>query len=180
MVRRKSHKTAFLGLGGNLGDPAAAMGKALSLLTRDGRTELVTVSSLYRTPPWGKTDQPDFLNAVARIATSLEPGDLLAACLEAERKLKRVRRERWGPRPIDMDLLWYDGRSIEIAGLTIPHPRMLERAFVLLPLAEIAPDLDLSGQSARQRADAVERAGIAIVRTGDWWRSGPAGDTSRA
>ena len=137
---------------------------------------MVSVSSLYRTPPWGKTDQPDFLNAAAEVLTGHSPRELLDLCLEAERRLKRVRQERWGPRLIDIDILVFGDRAVHEGGLEIPHPRMLERAFVLVPLAEIAPDLVALGQAAvgasrrcrhgRYRAAAVrprlvEEAGLA-------------------
>ena len=137
-----SGKTAvYLSLGGNLGDPASAMGAALRMLDADPLVDVVAVSSLYRTPPWGKTDQPDFLNAAAEVLTTLSPRGLLDLCLEAERKLKRVRQERWGPRLIDIDILVFGELAVHESGLEIPHPRMLERAFVLAPLAEIAPDI---------------------------------------
>jgi len=170
MTSGKSEVAAFIGLGGNLGDPAATMAEALQQLESSERTRVEAVSSLYRTPPWGKTDQPDFLNAVAKVETTHSPQGLLEICLHIERNLKRVRAERWGPRSIDMDVLWYDGERIELPGLTIPHPRMLDRAFVLVPLAEIAPALDLSGISARERASSMEQAGIKVAATGDWWR----------
>jgi 2-amino-4-hydroxy-6-hydroxymethyldihydropteridine diphosphokinase len=147
------------------------MAAALRILDQDAHTQVVAVSSLYRTPPWGKTDQPDFNNAVAEIATTHPPRALLALCLDAERALKRVRRERWGPRVIDIDILVFGDRKVHEAGLDIPHPRMLERAFVLAPLAEIAPELDLSGSSATDRLAAVDTAGIVKLSTErDWWR----------
>ena len=132
--------TAYLGLGGNIGDPVAAMAEALARLGRRPDCAVAAVSRLYRTPPWGKTDQPDFLNAAAALVTTLSPRGLLDLCLEAERRLKRVREERWGPRLIDIDILTFDDRTVHEAGLDVPHPRMTERAFVLAPLAEIAPD----------------------------------------
>src|SRR5262245_38391899 len=113
------------------------MAGALRMLDAHPNCVVVSVSSLYRTPPWGKTDQPDFLNAAAAVRTTLSPRGLLDLCLETERKLKRVRAERWGPRLIDMDLLIFGDRTIDEEGLVLPHPRMLERAFVLVPLAEI-------------------------------------------
>lgn len=163
--------TAYLALGGNLGDPALAMARALAALAADGAVRIVAVSSLYRTPPWGKTDQPDFLNAVAEIATRRPPQDLLALCLAAERVLKRVRRERWGPRTIDIDILLYGDRTIHEDGLDVPHPRMAERAFVLVPLAEIAPGILVDGIAARERLAALDTGGIERIAGGrDWWR----------
>ena len=159
--RNNSRASAvFVSLGGNLGDPAASMGKSLRMLDEDAGTTVVRVSSLYRTPPWGKTDQPDFLNAAAELSTTLAPRGLLDLCLEIERRLKRVREERWGPRLIDVDILVFGDRAIHEVGLDVPHPRMLERAFVLAPLAEIAPSLLLKGVSAADRLAALDTAGI--------------------
>jgi 2-amino-4-hydroxy-6-hydroxymethyldihydropteridine diphosphokinase len=167
----RNSERVFLGLGGNIGDPASAMAAALRILDQDAHTEVVAVSSLYRTPPWGKTDQPDFLNAAAEIATSHSPRALLALCLDAERALKRQRRERWGPRVIDIDILVFGDRTVHEAGLDIPHPRMLERAFVLAPLAEIAPEVKLSGMTVAEWLDAVGSGGIVRLPTGEgWWR----------
>jgi 2-amino-4-hydroxy-6-hydroxymethyldihydropteridine diphosphokinase len=161
---------AFIGLGGNLGDPRAAMRSALALIGRDAQTEIAAVSSLYRTPPWGKTDQPDFLNAVAELRTRRAPRELLELCLSAEAELHRVRKERWGPRSIDLDLLVYGNREIDEEGLSVPHPRMLERAFVLVPLAEIAPELEIGGSTAAQHLARIDAAGIAREAGPDWWR----------
>ncbi len=164
---------AWLGLGGNLGDPQAAMAKALQAIDADPRTRVVAVSSVYRTPPWGKTDQPDFLNAVAGVETDLSPRDLLDLCLEAEKGLKRVRAERWGPRTIDIDLLLFDDLTINEPGLEVPHPRMTQRAFVLLPLAEIAPELKIGGKTAAQFLATLDTKGIDRVSAdGGWWRQG--------
>lgn len=161
---------AFLGLGGNLGDPRRAMGEALRMIDASPQAQVSQVSSLYRTPPWGKTDQPDFLNAVAAVETSLEPRALLDLCLGAERRLKRVRAERWGPRLIDIDVLLFAGRAVKEEGLEIPHPRMRERAFVLAPLAEIAPDIRIAGRTAAEWLAEADRGGIELVESGDWWR----------
>jgi 2-amino-4-hydroxy-6-hydroxymethyldihydropteridine diphosphokinase len=167
----RSEDRVYLGLGGNLGDPEASMAAALGILDEDARTRVVAVSSLYRTPPWGKTDQPDFLNAAAEIRTSHPPRALLALCLDAERALKRERRERWGPRVVDIDILVFGDRSVHEAGLDIPHPRMLERAFVLVPLAEIAPDLEIMGKTVSERLAAIDTAGIVKQPTEkDWWK----------
>jgi 2-amino-4-hydroxy-6-hydroxymethyldihydropteridine diphosphokinase len=164
---------AWLGLGGNLDDPQAAMAKALQAIDADPRTRVVAVSSVYRTPPWGKTDQPDFLNAVAGVETDLSPRDLLDLCLEAEKGLKRVRAERWGPRTIDIDLLLFDDLTINEPGLEVPHPRMTQRAFVLLPLAEIAQELKIGGKTAAQFLATLDTKGIDRVSAdGGWWRQG--------
>ena len=164
--------TAFLGLGGNLGDPQTAMAAALQAIDASRDVRVTAVSKLYRTPPWGKTDQPDFLNAVARVETRLSPRQLLDACLEAERQLKRVRAERWGPRAIDIDVLWFEGLTIDEPGLQIPHPRMKQRAFVMIPLAEIAPELALQAHTAGDIAAGLDSAGIERVTISqDWWRA---------
>ena len=164
------NSTVYLSLGGNLGDPAKSMGAALRMLDADEDTRVTGVSSLYRTPPWGKLDQPDFLNAAAAVSTGLAPRALLDLCLDAERKLKRVREERWGPRLIDIDILVFGDRVIHETGLEVPHPRMLERAFVLAPLAEIAPGLVVGSRSIADRLVAVDIAGIERLPSGrDWW-----------
>lgn len=162
---------AWLGLGGNIGDPAAAMAAALRALDSDPRIQLVGVSSLYRTPPWGMADQPDFLNAVAAVDTNLSARQLLNLCLDIEKSLKRVRQERWGPRLIDLDILVFGDQRLDEDGLQVPHPRMLERAFVLLPLAEIAAEMELAGRNIAAWAEEVDVAGIERLEGGsDWWR----------
>lgn len=162
----------FLSLGGNLGDPRKSMASALRFLADDANVDVVAVSSLYRTPPWGKLDQPDFLNAAAELSTSLSPHELLDLCLGTEKKLKRVREERWGPRLIDIDILVFGDRVIQETGLEVPHPRMLERAFVLAPLDEIAPQLSVDGKSVSERLATVDTAGIERLPSGcDWWLS---------
>lgn len=166
-----SQERVYLSLGGNLDDPAKAMAAALRMLDADPRTNVISVSSLYRTPPWGKLDQPDFLNAAAEISTSLSPREFLELCLEAERKLKRVREERWGPRLIDIDILAFGDRTIHEAGLEVPHPRMLERAFVLVPLTEIAPHFAIGGVSASDRLPLIDGSGIEkLPSSREWWK----------
>lgn len=165
---------AWIGLGGNLGEPQRQMGEALRALDARGDISVVAVSSVYRTPPWGLTEQPDFLNCCAGLETSLPPAALLRVCLDVERQLHRERGVRWGPRTIDIDLLDYDGLAIETDGLVLPHPRMTERAFVLVPLAEIASELAISGRSVAAWRDLVERADILQLETDPaWWRGEP-------
>lgn len=138
---------AFVALGGNLGDTREYLHHALEVLSRLPQTRLLAQSRFYRTPPWGVVDQPPFLNAVAELDTTLHPHALLDALLQIEQAAGRVRTaERWGPRTLDLDLLHVDGVILHDTRLTLPHPRIAERAFVLLPLAEIAPALDLPGQ----------------------------------
>lgn len=153
---------AALALGGNVGDVAAAFREALAALEASG-VRVVARSSVWRTPPWGKTDQPDFLNMAALVATRLPPHDLLTLCLDLESRAGRVRAERWGPRRLDIDLLTYGDLRLDDARLTLPHPRMAERAFVLVPLAEIAPDLRVAGARVADLAASVDRAGLRIV-----------------
>lgn len=164
-------RKAWLGLGGNLGDPIASMGQALVALTERGDTRVTAVSPVYKTPPWGKTDQPSFYNACAEVDTALEPEALLAVCLDIEQQLKRKRLERWGPRIIDIDVLAYEGLDrFASPSLTLPHPRMTERAFVLVPLGDIAPQLVISGTSVADRAARCDRTGIEKARDdAGWW-----------
>jgi len=142
---RNSQVTVFIGLGGNLGDPAAQIRRAMRTLAAMPETRLVRRSSLYRNPPAGYLDQPEFVNAVARIETRLAPRDLLEQLLAIERAYGRARDFPNGPRTLDLDILLYGERTVREPRLTIPHPRMLERAFVLVPLAEIAPETVVPG-----------------------------------
>ncbi len=145
--------TAYLGLGSNLGDREGHLQRAVAILDTIEGIEVERISSWYETAPVGKTSQGWFLNGVARIKTSMSPRELLLTVLAVEQRLGRVRRERWGPRNIDIDILLYDNLTINEPDLQIPHPRMQERAFVLVPLAEIAPDLILpDGRRADEAA----------------------------
>jgi len=165
---------ARLGLGGNVGDPKQAMAAALRLIDDREDCQVVAVSRLYRTPPWGKTDQPDFFNACATVETSLDPRALLALCLDTERAFKRERRERWGPRTLDLDVLDYDDVDYHDEALTLPHPRITERAFVLVPLADIAPDLAVSGRRVAEWLPLLPGDGIEpVTSNGNWWRISP-------
>ncbi|MEW8958594.1 MAG: 2-amino-4-hydroxy-6-hydroxymethyldihydropteridine diphosphokinase [Moorella sp. (in: firmicutes)] len=145
--------TAYLGLGSNLGDREDQLLQALSLLAGVEGIEVEGRSSWYETSPVGKMDQEWYLNGVVRIRTTLSPRALLDAVLGIEERMGRVRRERWGPRNIDIDILIYDGLIVDEPDLKIPHPRLLERAFTLIPLAEIAPELVLpNGRRAAEAA----------------------------
>ncbi|QEE44101.1 2-amino-4-hydroxy-6-hydroxymethyldihydropteridine diphosphokinase [Rhizobium sp. WL3] len=167
----KRWSAATLGLGGNIGDPAVAMADALGRLDQRPDCRVTSVSRLYRTPPWGKTDQADFYNSCAAVETLLEPQELLAACLEIERTMKRVRVERWGPRTIDIDILTFADRVIDAEHLKVPHPRMTERAFVLMPLADIDPQLVIKGRSVAAWLGEVDRTGIVVANENRaWWR----------
>lgn len=134
---------AFVGLGSNVGDRLANLDCALARIKYIPETTVEKVSSFYETSPWGETGQDDFYNAVARLETGLEAGQLLQALLNIEIKLGRQRGKKWGPREIDLDILLYGMEVIEEEGLQIPHPYLKQRLFVLAPLAEIAPDLVL-------------------------------------
>ena len=140
--------TAYIALGANLGDPAATVRAAFAALAGLPDSRLVRTSSLYRTAPVGITEQPEFVNAAAELATGLEPEALLDALLAVEQVFGRVRAERNGPRTLDLDLLLYDDRQLDLPRLTLPHPRLHLRAFVLQPLAEIAPELQLPGRGS--------------------------------
>lgn len=146
------------------------MAGVLQALDARRDTCVTTVSGLYRTPPWGVTDQPDFLNCCAAISTTLEPRALLETCLSLERDWRRERKLRWGPRTIDIDILAHDGPPVDEPGLVIPHPRAAERAFVVVPLAELAPDLPLGGKTVSALAAQADRQGMErLARPADWW-----------
>jgi 2-amino-4-hydroxy-6-hydroxymethyldihydropteridine diphosphokinase len=136
---------AYIGVGSNLGDPAARVQAAFDALGRIERTQLVARSPLYRTRPFGPVAQHDFVNAVAGVLTQLTPGELLAALRGIESAAGRVRAERWGPRTLDLDLLVYGDWRIAEPDLTVPHPGIAERGFVLRPLNDVAPTLDVPG-----------------------------------
>ncbi|MCG5500183.1 2-amino-4-hydroxy-6-hydroxymethyldihydropteridine diphosphokinase [Ectothiorhodospira lacustris] len=155
---------AYIGIGANLETPRVRVLEALEALAGLPHTRLLRQSSLYRSPPMGPVDQPDYINAVAELETRLAPAALLQALLELERRHGRVRDgERWGPRTLDLDILLYGDRIIDEPHLTVPHSGMQARAFVLYPLAEIAPDLwipdlgALEGLLARCPRNGLER-----------------------
>jgi 2-amino-4-hydroxy-6-hydroxymethyldihydropteridine diphosphokinase len=155
-----SAQTAFLGLGSNLGDRRAHLAQAVARLNRAPGTTVVAVSSIYATTPVGVTEQPEFFNAVAEVRTVHEAEKLLATCQAIERELGRVRTLRWGPRTIDIDLLLFGNRRTAGERLHLPHPRMMKRAFVLIPLAEIAPGRLLEGKPAAIWAAAFDPTGV--------------------
>lgn len=136
---------AYIGVGSNLGDPPARVRLAFEALATLPCTRLIARSRLYRTRPMGPVEQGDFINAVAGLLTQLPALALLAAIRGIEAAAGRVRAERWGPRTLDLDLLVYGGERIESPELTVPHPGIAERGFVLAPLADIAPTLDVPG-----------------------------------
>ena len=153
-------RTAYIGLGANLGERGETMRAALRRLSELDGIRVERVSAFYETPPWGKTDQPSFLNAAARITFDRTPEELLAAMQCIERELGRVRHEHWGARTIDLDLLYVDGVTSVQKRLTLPHPYLTERAFVLVPLAEIAPTLCVDGRPISAWREEADASGI--------------------
>ena len=143
---------AFIGLGSNLEDPRSQLQRAFDELDGLPETRLVARSSLYRSAPLGYPDQPEFMNAVAEIATALTPQTLLQALLQIEHRHGRERTFRNAPRTLDLDMLLYDDTQLHEHGLTIPHPQMHLRAFVLQPLLEIAPDAGIPGMGRARQA----------------------------
>jgi 2-amino-4-hydroxy-6-hydroxymethyldihydropteridine diphosphokinase len=156
---------AYVALGSNVDDPCAQLARAFEALAALRGSRLVLRSSLYRSPPLGPVAQPDFVNAVAGLLTTIPPRDLLAELKSIEDRLGRARPAvRWGPRRIDLDLLVYGRTRVDEPGLTVPHPGIAERAFVLVPLAEIAPELDVPGRGrVRVLAAGAVAAGVARV-----------------
>jgi 2-amino-4-hydroxy-6-hydroxymethyldihydropteridine diphosphokinase len=151
---------AYVALGSNLGNPRQQLLGAMDALANLPETRLLQRSQLYRTPPWGVLQQPPFINAAVELDTGLSPHALLDALLAIEQQAGRVRAERNGPRTLDLDLLHVDGVQLDDTRLTLPHPRMAERAFVLLPLHDIAPTRPLCGPgTVAQRLAMLDLAG---------------------
>ena len=150
-----------IALGGNIGDKAANLRRAFDLLVESGAFASLELSPLFRTPPWGKTDQDWFVNACAAGASEWPAQDLLALCLDIETRMGRVRTERWGPRIIDVDLLYRGDERVATPQLDLPHPRMAERGFVIIPLAAIRPGRLVAGRRAADIAQ--DFAGEEIV-----------------
>jgi len=161
MIARTTAAEAFVGLGANLDNPLQQVRQGISELDAIGRTRVLAHSSLYRTAPVGYADQPDFINAVAKLQTRLSPHELLDALHVIENRHGRRRSVRNAPRTLDLDLLLYGMLEVHDEELTLPHPRMHERAFVLLPLAEIAPNALLPGHApVSQLLARVDRSGV--------------------
>ena len=151
---------AALSFGGNVGDVTASFRHALARLGASAGVAIEARSSVWRTKAWGKTDQPDFLNMAVLLRTSLGPQELLALCLTIEKERGRERRERWGPRTLDLDILFYGDIVLREKDLTLPHPRLAERAFVLAPLAEIAPQHRIGNRSVLEWLGAADLSGV--------------------
>ncbi len=154
---------AYVGLGANRGEMRLNLPQAAQRLATLPETRLLACSRLYRTPAWGVEDQDDFLNAVAAVETGLSPRALLDGLLAIEREFgrDREREQRWGPRTMDLDLLLYGREQVDEPGLRVPHPHLHERAFALLPLLEIAPEIEIPGQgAARDAVSALDLSNI--------------------
>jgi len=154
--------SAIIALGGNVGDVRATFKAAIADICSLAQARLLARSSDYTTPPWGDEEQPPFVNACVEIETDLAPQTLLDVMQTVERKLGRDRSKerRWGPRMLDLDLIAYDDLALQTEALTLPHPRVLERAFVLVPLAEIAPRRKIGGRSVKAALAELSSAGI--------------------
>ena len=153
---------ALIALGGNVGDVRATLNKAIANICGMAQAALLARSSDYATPPWGETEQDRFINACIEIETSLDPHALLFTLHRIEQKFGRNRatETRWGPRTLDLDLLAYDDVTIARPELTLPHPRLFERAFVLVPLAEIVPDRVIGGRQVKEALAQLSTHGI--------------------
>lgn len=151
---------AYLGLGSNLGDRAKYLSETIRLLRALAGVRVTAISPVYDTKPVGVAGQPNYLNVVTGIETDLPPAQLLTACQEIENTLGRTRDVRWGPRTLDIDILCYGDLISANPALTLPHPRMTERAFVLVPLAVLAPQLLVDGKTVRELAAASDRTGV--------------------
>ena len=153
---------ALIAMGGNLGSVRTTLDRAVAAFCDGSEVHLLARSSDYRTPPWGVTDQPAFVNLCLVVATDLGPRALLdrARRIETEFGRNRAKEQRWGPRTLDIDIIAFDQLAIDEPGLTLPHPRALERAFVLVPLAEIAPDRKIAGMTVADALAPLDTAGV--------------------
>ena len=154
--------SVLIALGGNVGNVRATFPKAIATICDIAQASLLARSSDYATPPWGEEDQPRFVNACIEIETSLDPHALLVVLHRVEQKFgrDRAKERRWGPRALDLDLIAYDKVAIDGPDLTLPHPRLFERAFVLVPLAEIAPDRVIRGRRVAEALADLSTEGI--------------------
>lgn len=162
---------AYIAMGSNMGERDKLLMEAIERIHSHPDIRVLRVSGIYETEPVGYTDQPSFLNMVIAVSTTLEPLDLLREQLEQERRLGRIRHERWGPRTIDLDLLLYDNVRMDQEELTLPHPRMMERAFVLVPLHDVidhSHPLHEGVQAASQAALRGGKEGITLWKTINW------------
>lgn len=151
---------AYLSLGSNIGDRKKNLDDAMRILGEADKIQVRAVSSFYETDPWGYEDQEAFLNIAAEVETTMTPQELLEVCQFVESELKRERLVHWGPRTIDVDILTYEDYTSQSAELTVPHPRMTERGFVLVPLAELAPELTVNNRTVSEWLSEVDQTGI--------------------
>jgi 2-amino-4-hydroxy-6-hydroxymethyldihydropteridine diphosphokinase len=153
---------ALIAMGGNVGSARTTLDCAITMLCDGRHLRLIARSSDYRTPPWGVIEQPAFINLALVVATNLSPRALLdrARTIETAFGRNRAQEQRWGPRTLDIDIIAYDQLALDEPGLTLPHPRVLERAFVLVPLAEIAPDRELAGIKVADALKRLDRSGV--------------------
>ena len=154
---------ACIGLGSNMGDKRAHIARAIEYLTGAGDIHLVARSRDYRSAAWGKTDQDWFVNACIAVVTNLSAHELLKRCLDTEQQLGRVRNEHWGPRVIDCDLLVFRDVHLNTPELTLPHPRITERAFVMVPMLEMGPDLVLNGRRISSWLNALNADDVVAI-----------------
>ncbi|MBM7555189.1 2-amino-4-hydroxy-6-hydroxymethyldihydropteridine diphosphokinase [Halanaerobacter jeridensis] len=151
---------AYLGLGTNIGEREKNLRAAVAHIKKTTDVEVTEVSSIYETEPWGYEEQNQFLNLCLKIKTDLKPQELLEKCQQIEKRMGRKREEKWGPRIIDIDILIYDNLEVNTSKLVIPHPRIQERAFVLVPLQELDSNLMIKGKSIAQWLEQVSTSGI--------------------
>jgi 2-amino-4-hydroxy-6-hydroxymethyldihydropteridine diphosphokinase len=162
-VKPAPHFDAAIGLGSNIGDKSANIDWAIALLTADGRVKLIARSRNYRSAPWGISDQDWFVNACVTVQTQLSARALLKLCQDVENNMGRVRKQKWGPRLIDVDILTFRDQVISDPDLTVPHPLISERGFVLIPLMEIAPDIVLNGRNLQSFIEAIDTRDVVAM-----------------
>lgn len=160
---REPQFNAIVALGSNIGNKAENIDRAILMLTEDADVRAVKRSRNYQTPPWGKTDQDWFVNACVSVMTELSPHELLRRCLDVEARMGRERGERWGPRVIDLDVLVYSDVEMADKDLVLPHPHITSRAFVLAPLADVAPSLEIAGRSVTEWLASIDAEGVVPI-----------------
>ncbi|MGH1418158.1 MAG: 2-amino-4-hydroxy-6-hydroxymethyldihydropteridine diphosphokinase [Hyphomicrobiaceae bacterium] len=163
MAEEQKAFDAVIALGSNIGDKFSNMSRAIEILTRRGDIQVVKRSRDFKTPPWGKTDQDWFANGALSVATGLSPRHLLDRCQSVEREMGRTLIEKWGPRVIDLDILVFGDLVVDEQDLQIPHPFLTERGFVLAPMADVAPEFIVKGQTISQWLEMVDLTGIKAV-----------------